>query len=182
MLSIPKTIHPFPARMAPEIAMKHLEKIPKGSIVLDPMVGSGTTIKIASEIGCPCIGFDVDPLALLIAKVWNTPVNIDEVYLEGYKILDGLRKGRVPLLPWIDTDNETLKFVHYWFDKHQEIDLRRLSYKLKRIDGPVGDVLRVAMSRIIITKNKGASLGRDISHSRPHKVTETNDYDVKKKF
>ena len=40
------------------------------------------------------------------------------------------------------------------------------------------EVLKLALSRLIITKDKGASLARDVSHSRPHKVIETNTYDV----
>src|SRR5205814_1950303 len=40
------------------------------------------------------------------------------------------------------------------------------------------DVLRLALSRIIITKDCGASLARDVSHSRPHKVRETSPYEV----
>jgi tRNA G10 N-methylase Trm11 len=35
-----KPIHPFPARMAPEIALAATAKLPTGSIVLDPMSGS----------------------------------------------------------------------------------------------------------------------------------------------
>ena len=38
-----KPIHPFPARMAPELAIDALHLLPKGSLVLDPMAGSGTT-------------------------------------------------------------------------------------------------------------------------------------------
>src|SRR5262249_23182290 len=40
------------------------------------------------------------------------------------------------------------------------------------------DVLRLALSRIIITKNLGASLARDVSHSRPHKVAEVSSFEV----
>ena len=40
------------------------------------------------------------------------------------------------------------------------------------------DILRVALSRIIITKNQGASLARDTSHSRPHLVALESDYGV----
>lgn len=38
--------------------------------------------------------------------------------------------------------------------------------------------LKIAVSRLIITKEKGASLARDTSHSRPHRVALTNDYEV----
>ena len=34
-------IHPFPARMAPEVALTALDEVAANSIVLDPMCGSG---------------------------------------------------------------------------------------------------------------------------------------------
>ena len=36
------SIHPFPARMAPELASRSIEAVPDGGLVLDPMCGSGT--------------------------------------------------------------------------------------------------------------------------------------------
>ncbi len=173
-----KTIHPFPARMAPEIALQHLESVSTGAIVLDPMVGSGTTLKVAGMLGHKGIGFDVDPMALLISSVWNRKVDTNEVIKTGYKILEAALDVTCPELSWIDSDVETLAFVKFWFAEKQEQQLRKLSYLLRQCEGEIGDVLRIALSRIIITKNKGASLGRDISHSRPHKISEINDFDV----
>ena len=37
-------------------------------------------------------------------------------------------------------------------------------------------------SRIIVTKDRGASLARDVSHSRPHRVMDSNDFDVEHAF
>jgi hypothetical protein len=34
------------------------------------------------------------------------------------------------------------------------------------------------LSRVIITKDRGASLARDVSHSRPHRVRDDNDFNV----
>lgn len=178
-----KTIHPFPARMAPEIAMRHLKSVPKGAIVLDPMMGSGTTLKIAGMMGCRGIGFDVDPMALLISGVWNTQVDVEEVLSLAGQVLEQTRKmPDVPTLSWIDDDQETAEFVRFWFAKEQADDLRRLSSLIYHLSGPESDVLRVALSRLIVTKRRGASLGRDISHSRPHKVTEENDFQVMPEF
>lgn len=178
-----KTIHPFPARMAPEIAMRHLQAVPWDAVVLDPMVGSGTTLKIACMKGCRGIGFDVDPMALLIARVWNTPVEIQQVI---HIATDLIQKAydmlEVPVLNWIDNDKETIEFIHFWFAEKQQSDLKKLSYLISMFEYPESDVLRVALSRIIITKNRGASLGRDISHSRPHKVALENDFEVFPEF
>ena len=56
-------IHPFPARMAPELVRRSLAVVPKGGLVLDPMCGSGTVARIAVERGIQCVGIDIDPLA-----------------------------------------------------------------------------------------------------------------------
>jgi len=178
-----KTIHPFPARMAPEIAMRHLEAISSDSFILDPMVGSGTTLKIAGMKGCRSLGFDVDPLALLIARVWNYPVDTKQVQSFAEDLIHQAQALlESPSLDWIDGNKETLDFVRFWFAKAQEMDLRKLAYFINKVKGEEGDVLRVALSRIIITKRRGASLGRDISHSRPHKVAGQNDFQVFPEF
>jgi hypothetical protein len=111
-----KTIHPFPARMAPEIALRRLESLSKGAVVLDPMVGSGTTLKIAGMVGCKGLGFDVDPMALLISGVWNTPVDMNEVdSLAGHVLEKVLEMSDAPQLPWIDNEPETAEFVRFCY-------------------------------------------------------------------
>ena len=63
-----RSIHPFPARMAPDLAMERLKNIRRGALVLDPMAGSGTVLRQATELGHRALGFDTDPLAVLMAK------------------------------------------------------------------------------------------------------------------
>jgi hypothetical protein len=182
------TIHPFPARMAPELALNMLNDLPTSSVVLDPMSGSGTVLRQAAEIGHRAFGFDLDPLAVLMSRAWNTPVADDIVEQVTTELLEEARglDGRTIILPWIDADIETAAFVKFWFGPKQRADLRRLAFVLdafeKRRFGPVkqaaADVLRIALSRIIVTKERGASLARDTSHSRPHKVVEKSDYEV----
>jgi hypothetical protein len=87
-------------------------------------------------------------------------------------------------LPWIDTDEETKNFIDFWYDTPQKNDLRVLAYLISQQTDSLGNALRVAMSRLIITKNKGASLGGDISHSRPHRIRSfgENDFEVFQEF
>jgi SAM-dependent methyltransferase len=182
-----KTIHPFPARMAPDLAISGLKGLKHQSIVLDPMAGSGTVLRQASELGHQAIGFDMDPLAVLMARVWTTPVKDVEVARLTTEILSEIKGFPSNIeLPWIDEDEETKRFIEYWFAEPQCSHLRHIAYALSRLDRPrlngekraAADVLRLALSRIIITKNLGASLARDVSHSRPHKVAEVSTFDV----
>jgi hypothetical protein len=179
------SIHPFPARMAPELALKALGALKSGAVVLDPMAGSGTVLQQARSKGMSARGFDLDPLAVLISKVATTPISDDAIEEAGKRIIDEATTLAVDSidLPWMDGDDHTEQFVKYWFGDSQRGDLRRLAYVLSRaceygIAEDVANALRVALSRIIVTKKAAASLAQDTSHSRPHRVQMESDYDV----
>lgn len=55
--------------MAPELALERLPKKPART--LDQMIGSGTIPVFAGVAGHSATGYDLDPLALLIAEVWG---------------------------------------------------------------------------------------------------------------
>ena len=170
-------IHPFPARMAPELVSRSLMAVPVGGCVLDPMCGSGTVARAAVEMGLRCIGRDIDPLAVLMARAWTTPVDTAAIHgaaeevVRDAKALSEQETERT-------RDPATVRFIGYWFAPRQEAELAGLTTVLKRRDGPIRDALAVALSRIIISKEKMASLARDTSHSRPHRVADTNHFDV----
>lgn len=178
------SIHPFPARMAPELALESLKRLESG-VVLDPMTGSGTVARIAKSQGLHAQGFDLDPLAVLISKVSTTTVEDDELgrFEQRFASLIKSVKSDEIVLPWMDGDKEGEAFVDFWFAESQRADLRRISYLLHKsaeigIPADVADVLRIALSRIIVTKKQAASLAQDTSHSRPHRVATESDYDV----
>ena len=187
-----RPVHPFPARMAPEVAIGTLRDLPMASVVLDPMAGSGTVLRHAGDMGHAALGYDVDPLAVLISKVWITPVRDDAIETVYQDVLrDALSRDPLDVaLPWIDDDDETRAFIDYWFATEQRRDLRCISAALadksEATDAEESnaclDVLRVALSRIIVTKEQCASLARDTSHSRPHRVATTSDYQVYEGF
>ena len=177
--------HPFPARMASEIALAALDDVPVGSVVLDPMCGAGTVLRAASATGRCGRGFDIDPLAVLLASVWTTPVRRDRVEQEASSVLEAAQSlsPSSTELPWVDDDTATSAFIDFWFAQKQRNQLRCLAKVLAdRRKGSVTAVLRLAMSRLIITKERGASLARDVSHSRPHRVATDNDFDVFRQY
>jgi hypothetical protein len=175
-----RPIHAFPARMAPEIALKELQKLPPHAIVLDPMMGSGTVLRVALNCGLRAIGRDVDPLAVLMTRVWTTPIDTSSLHEYATQIIQNAQAVNTTSihLPWIDQDPETSSFIDFWFGESQKADLRKLSHALYTLSGPEADFLRLALSRIIITKDTGASLARDVSHSRPHRVRQENSFSV----
>ena len=171
------SIHPFPARMAPDLAQDALKAVGPGSLVLDPMCGSGTVPRAASESGIDCLGIDLDPLSVLMARVWTTSVEVSEVVEQAEELVRAARD-----LPEADIDRtkdaETRQFISYWFAEKQEGELARIATVLRSRNGAIADALGLAVSRIIVSKEMMASLARDTSHSRPHRVAESNDFDV----
>jgi hypothetical protein len=142
------------------------------------MAGSGTVLRHATELGHRAIGFDSDPLAVLMARVWTHPVDDAAVGRLLTRVLHQAKDAGRRHLSWIDEDPETCAFVDYWFAEPQQSDLRRVAGVLASMAvqrtayRTTVDVLRLALSRIVITKDQGVSLARDTSHSRPHKVAE----------
>ena len=174
-------VHPFPARMAPQIALDALDDVPKDGTVLDPMCGSGTVLRAAVELGLSATGRDVDPLAVLMSRVATTPIDGARVVRVAEEVIARagimLRTGDLDVKS-IDGDAKAREFVRYWFAPEQERQLRALTRAVPQASSPVNNLLRLAISRTIVTKDHGASLARDVSHSRPHRVTTTNSFDV----
>jgi len=168
-----RPVHPFPARMAPEIALSGMQSTRKLK-VLDPMAGSGTSIVLARLLGHVAIGYDQDPLALLIAKTWCSKVNESKLRSALTSTLAAAKTGWTRFEPYPPTaDSETKRFLRYWFDLQTR---KKLAALAAAIHGNKHQVLRTqlwcAFSRIIIVKDNGVSLARDVSHSRPHRSYE----------
>lgn len=75
-------IHPYPAMMMPLIAREMFKKygLKEETVFLDPYVGSGTTLVEAQYYGAKkAIGFDLNPLAILISQTKTTAIDLEEV-------------------------------------------------------------------------------------------------------
>ncbi len=68
----------------------------KGETVLDPFLGSGTTMRVAYRLGRPCIGYEIDSelLPIIRAKVGvDSPSLLDDVRFE-YTVRDDAQRLR----------------------------------------------------------------------------------------
>lgn len=180
---VARTIHPFPARMAPDIALDRLDSTTSEAhpLVLDPMCGSGTVLAAAASRGHDARGFDLDPLAVLMSSVATQPVSTDQLVAEAERVCAIAQASNVCTPRW--DDPETIRFAEYWFGATQRIQLNRLAHQLDQVgDNSVRQALQVALSRTIVTKAPKASLAADTSHSRPHRVANESSYDVYRGF
>ena len=179
-MAYPRTVHPFPARMAPEVAFQAIVGLPAKSTVLDPMCGSGVVVRKALDRGHAGIGLDIDPLAVLMTRVWTS--NISQSIQPGFgsELAERARSltGTEIELPWIDQNQQTADYIEFWFLPAQREQLRALIAASHQLRGQRRNLASLALSRIIVTKSNGASVAADTSHSRPHRVKTENDFDV----
>lgn len=173
-----RTMHPFPARMAPDIALNAIpERAGDRLVIFDPMCGSGTVLSAALERGHNALGIDIDPLAVMMSELAVTAVDQTALLSAATECIEAART-RESGPPWGE-DRETADFVNYWFGGTQAQQLANLVGAISEIDSrELRLALRLAISRIIVTKSPQASLAADAAHSRPHRVQLTSDYDV----
>lgn len=168
-------VHPFPARMAPGIALDALADHASPLRVLDPMMGSGTVLAVARSRGHRAYGCDLDPLAVLMAEVWTTTVDRQDILgatkttlARARHLFGAMRTGAA--YP-SKSDEETRRFLRYWFDDYARRQLASLAVAIASVRRrEVRNLLWVAFSRLIIAKQAGASRAMDLSHSRPHRA------------
>jgi DNA modification methylase len=170
-----RPIHPFPARMAPTIALDAIGRSRKPLRILDPMAGSGTVLAVAKAKGHHAVGVDCDPLSVLIASVWTRGIDRRAVQATACTVLVKAKtlfnataeRDSYPK----SADEETRRFLRFWFDQCARRELFALSKTISRVhERGTREALWAAFSRMIIAKQAGVSLAMDLPHSRPHKV------------
>ncbi len=167
-----RSVHPFPARMAANIPWAILSPRRGRLRVLDPMAGSGTSLIVGRAAGHEALGVDSDPLAVLISKVATANAKVSRLEERGREVLRLAQRMDVSgsqAYPR-NADEETREFVRYWFDLEARKQLSALARVIQDVDDSNSrKFLWCALSRMIVTKDAGVSLARDVSHSRPHK-------------
>jgi DNA modification methylase len=170
--------HSFPAKFPPQLPRAFIANLTApGDVVLDPMMGSGTTVLEAFLAQRRAVGFDIDPLALLIAQTKIIPLTREKVLAVGNTIIDEarrlLREDHDVLEGSFNTrwDTKTREFVDYWFHHDTQVELAALLIGIESLsDTWLRNFFRLAFSSTIITKSGGVSLALDLGHTRPHRA------------
>ena len=119
-------IHPYPAMLHPLLVDFLIRKYAKkDDIIFDPFCGSGVTLLQASVSGHKSIGFDINPLALLIAKAKTQKYdikNLKEEFLDFKKQIVKNQKSDIP----------EIKNIDYWYAKDIIKDLGKIRNVLKK--------------------------------------------------
>lgn len=168
-------LHAFAAKFPPQLPRAFIRALTRrGDVVLDPMMGSGTTIVEALLAGRHGIGLDIDPLALRLGRVKTMSADTDALRAAGYHViaraLSLLQDGDVIERSLSDRfDQRTREFIDYWYLPATQRELMALVLAIQDVNIPhIRQFLELTFSSIIVTKSGGVSRARDLAHSRPH--------------
>ncbi len=135
-LSAPTTafthgLHRFAAKYTPQVPSWALDSFaPPGAVVVDPFMGSGTTLVEGLLRGGTTIGVDIDPLARFIARAKVTPVDHERIGALALELAARWREPSATLRPPMpDIDN----FDH-WFSPGQWGWVQSLLDEILRLD------------------------------------------------
>ena len=176
--------HPFPARMPLEVADAIVKGLSaNGDTVLDPMVGSGTTVAAALALGRRSIGFDTDPLTVLLATARCRPAPPQRLKDAVLRVAEDARLG-VASLSVEDVNKalagpEDIAFADRWFPSDTQLRLVALVGAILAEPNPTIRASLIALfSSMIVTKQGGITFGLDVSRTRAHYCPEKSPADV----
>lgn len=140
-----ESIHSYPAKFIPAIpgALLDVLPIPQGSSILDPFVGSGTTLVESQRRGHPSTGIDLNPIACLISRVKTSPLPVG--------LLDAAEDlARAAGRSDLTNTRADIPRVDHWFREDVQRVLANISAGIETLPIQQHDALRLALSSIVV--------------------------------
>jgi len=166
-------IHDYPAMLHSLMVDSLLKEFAGGgTIVYDPFCGSGTTLVQAASMGFNCYGTDINPLALLIAKVRCTNIDYDDLQLSLSQIQANY--------PHSACDLPKVTKIEYWFNENVIIDLGKLRLLISSIENiDIRSFLMVCLSSTVrkVSNNKPGEFKR-VRKKSPDSSYQSNVLDL----
>lgn len=138
--------HSYPAMMIPQVAQRLIQKYSKeGDVLLDPFCGSGSVLVEARLARRYSWGIDLNPLAILIARVKTTPMNPSVLYKEYYRLIDRIRGMSDNEAPMPNFFN-----LHFWFKEPVIRGLARIKAAINEIEfTEIREFFQVTFSEVV---------------------------------
>lgn len=145
-------IHEYRGKFFPQLvrSLITIARVPRGGLVIDPMVGSGTTVCEANASGFEGIGGDLNPLSALIATVKAELLHVDakRFHATVAKYLASLTHA--PCDPAAVWDANDCAYLARWFDPAALRDIAGLVGEIARIRSAIyRRFMQVCLSNII---------------------------------
>jgi len=122
-------LHSYPAMFIPQVARRLLETYSKkGDTVCDIFCGSGTALVESRLLNRNSYGFDLNPLAIFLAKAKTTPINPTQLKKEYFNLIDRIGKiknGQVKKPNFMNID--------FWFKEDVIYQLARIKKAIQEI-------------------------------------------------
>jgi DNA modification methylase len=136
-------IHPYPAMFHFLIVRQIIKDFSnEGELILDPFMGSGVVAVESLINNRNFIGFDINPLALLISKVRTAPISLRQ-FQEALAFIE---------LGYKQNNPEPIEFynINYWFDRDVIDQLSKLRKAIFTIeDNKVRDFFKIVFSEVV---------------------------------
>lgn len=154
--------HTYPAMFIPQVARKLIQVFSyEGETVCDIFCGSGTTLVESSLLNRNSIGIELNPLAVLIAKVKTTPIDPKTLTNSLHAIVTDYKNVK-------NISHPKFTNVDFWFSETVIKDLARLKQAIQNIsEENVRNFFSVCFSEVVrivsFTRHKEFKLFRDKS-------------------
>lgn len=151
-------IHEYRGKFFPQLvrSLLNIARVPAKGVVVDPMMGSGTTAVEAVLCGYRALGLDMNPLSVLMAQTKCDLLGIDPKILETeyISIRDRLltplaRRARdtAYLNSLADKDQA---YLRQWFSEQVLSDLDLIAQSIENVKAtPIRNFMRLALSNIL---------------------------------
>lgn len=139
-------LHTYPAMFIPQVARRLLLTYSKkGDVVCDIFCGSGTALIESKLLSRNSYGIDLNPLAILLAKVKTNPINPQILSREYIKLLT-----RIDKIKNNEIEKPKFKNLDFWFKNKVIIELAKIKKAIKEIkDKKVQDFFMIAFSETV---------------------------------
>lgn len=182
---ITHSYYTYPAKFIPQLASKliHLYSEPFETII-DPFMGSGTTMVESLVNARLCVGVDINEIAYLVSKVKITPLNIELLYETYNQLAEILTFNHQSLFNFTEELLQQAKQIvpkneriDYWFKPREKNELSIILYSILQIDDKdIQDFFLVAFAQIL--KTASIWLQKSIKPTRDKNKKEVNCYNL----